>query len=151
MSPRKKTAATLGLGIFIGVLIGGVSVFLIMGRQMRWLMAFQAQVAMGEAAMDARQIAAGQSDAVLERKNAAIPYMVLTFEKEHAGYLPQDQRVGALWAVQRHYADNPSLNPPPEVKAILDALPPRPPTSCELNRAAASNPDHRQEDRPGAR
>lgn len=128
MSGKAKTVAALVLGS----LIGGVLSFFVMGYQTRKIMAIYAEAALFGAAIDARQLAAGQSHAVLQRKNDAMPNLALRFEREHARYLPQNQRVAALWEVQRCYSENPSPGLPSEVKAILDGLPARPPTRCEL-------------------
>ena len=146
MSPKVKTTAILVLGM----LIGGVLAVLIMGYQTRRIMATYAEAALAEMADDVRQISGGNTNAVLQRKNDAIPDMVLTFEKFHAGYVPPDERVFALWAVQRYYDSNPSLSLPSEVKAILDALPPRPPTSCELKQIHATQPGQHETDPAGA-
>ena len=138
MSHRGKTAAVL----LLGVLIGGVAAFLFMGYQTRRVMAIYAEAALLEAATDARQLTAGRSHAVLDRKNAALGNMVLGFEAEHARYLRQDRKVATLWVVQRYYDECPSSSPSPEVKAILDDLPPRPPTSCTLkNRKPKPEPE----------
>jgi len=128
MFRRGKTAAILVLG----VLIGGVATFVFMGYQTRRVMAIYAEAALLEAATDARLLAGGKSQAVLDRKDAAMGNMVLGFAAQHARYLRQDRKVAALWVVQRYYDECPSSGPSPEAKAILDALPPRPPTSCQF-------------------
>ena len=126
--------------LVVGMLLGGVGVFILMGLATRRVMAIYANAALIETATDVRQLRAGQLNKVLERKEAALPGMVMCFEHEHARYMPQEQRLGVLWAVQACYSENPSLNPPPEVKAILDGLPPRPPRCCP-NPRAATQPD----------
>jgi hypothetical protein len=116
-----------------GMLIGSAATFIFMGHQVRWLMAFFAEGRLVEVAQDARLIRTGRSDAVLKQKDEAIPLLALTFEREHAKYVTPEARLGVMWAIQRYYSDNPSIITTPELKAVLDALPPRPLTCCELD------------------
>lgn len=125
---RKWKIAVVVLSVLLAVSVAGL---VLMARQTRWIMAFLAEGQLGEMAMNARQIRIGQSEAVLKRLDEAIPLMALQFEREHSKYVSPDERIGVLWAVQRYYKDSPAMQPPPELKAILDALPPRPLTSCE--------------------
>ena len=113
---------------------------MIVGQQVRKIMALDATAALMEMAIDARQLSANKADAMLQRKIAALPDLVVIFDQHHARHLPEDQRIAALWGVQRFYEENPSVKLPARAKAILDALPPRPPTSCELEAASATRP-----------
>lgn len=142
MSSKTK----IGISVTVGALLGVGGMWLFTGVQMRRMLSQWTSAALCETAADIWQIRSGQVDTVLERKEDALSRMIVNFQKWHAGFLSEDQRVATLWAAQRCYSDNPSLKMPPEVKAILDALPPRPPTSCDIQRAqarAASRPASR--------
>jgi hypothetical protein len=127
-----KTRIKLVVSFTVGLLVGLAIMFVLMGVNARKLMAYYASAQLGEMAMNARQLRAGQMEDVLKRYDLSLPTMTVLFENEHGKFLNDQQKTGALWAVQRYYSDNPSLIVPDNAKAILDSLPPRPPTACEL-------------------
>ena len=67
-----------------------------------------------------------------ERYDKAIPHLILNFDKFYSKGLSEEQINTPLWGFQRYYSDNPSIEIPSEIKPILDALTPRPLTSCEV-------------------
>jgi len=133
-----KRLLKIGLILLIGIIIGAGTTVFVMGRQVRWLIAFFHETRMVEIANDARLIRAGRAAELLAMKDAAVPQLVVQLEREHARYLTNEERIRCLWAVQRYYKDNPHLTVPAEVEAILEKLPPRPPTSCEIKAAEAA-------------
>ncbi len=121
------------LAIFIiGTLTGFISCFLFLGLKEYSIMGHWASMRLIEVAIDVRELRAGRADGVLERYDKAIPYLILNFDKFYSMGLPEEQINRTLWGFQRYYSDNPSLEIPSEIKPILDALPPRPLTSCEI-------------------
>jgi hypothetical protein len=48
------------------------------------------------------------------------------------------KRLGTLWYVQRYY-ERFDINVPAEIQPILNNLPPRPSTSCEINKLRDAN------------
>ncbi|HAU36849.1 MAG TPA: hypothetical protein DCX07_03940 [Phycisphaerales bacterium] len=137
-----KNKIKLTLALLIGAVLGGVGMFLYGGVATKKIMALYAQAVLTETAVDARQLRKDRADEVLKRKEVALPEMIRTFEKYHRCDLPAEQGNGALWAVQRYYAENPGISAPSDIKVILDALPPRPLTQCEKEAACTtqSNP-----------
>ncbi len=82
-----------------------------------------------EMSINARQIEKGRSDEVLSRYKLSIPSAVVVV---HDHFMSDPGSTNALWAAQRFYADSPSNSAPAEAKRILDSLPPRPQTSCDV-------------------
>ena len=121
------------LTIFImGTLAGFVSCFLLLGFKEYSVMSHWASMRLTEMAIDVRELRAGRADGVLERYDRAIPSLILNFDKFYSKTLSEEQINRTLWGFQRYYSDNPSLEIPAEIKPILDALPSRPLTSCEI-------------------
>ena len=121
------------LAIFItGTLAGFVSCFLLLGLKEYSVMSHWASMRLTEVAIYVRELRAGRVDGVLERYDRAIPSLILNFDKFYSKTLSEEQINIPLWGFQRYYSDNPALEIPSEIKPILDALPPRPLTSCEV-------------------
>jgi hypothetical protein len=121
------------LALFItGTLAGFVSCFLLLGLKEYSVMSHWASIRLTEVAIDVRELRAGRVDGVLERYDRAIPSLILNFDKFYSKGLPEEQINSTLWGFERYYSDNPSLEVPADIKPILDALPPRPLTSCEV-------------------
>ena len=129
------------LALFItGTLAGFASCFLLLGLKEYSIMSHWASMRLTEVAIDVRELRAGRVDGVLERYDRAIPSLILNFDKFYSKTLSEEQINSTLWGFQRYYSDNPSLEVPAEIKPILDALPPRPLTSCEI-KALDDKPD----------
>lgn len=116
----------------VGTFIGFVSCFLLLGSKGYSALSHFTSLRLMEMAVDVRELRAGQADRILERYDEAIPQLILQFDKFYTKGLPQEQINSTLWAFQRYYSDNSSLEIPAEIKPILEALPPRPLTSCEI-------------------
>ena|GEM_PF-3134063 len=107
--------------------------------------------ALGEIASDVHQLQQGHSDLVLERKRRALPVLVQQLESQRK-FLSETEWNSTLWAVSRCYEDQES-GPPATIKHLLDALPPRPLTSCEIRRRASEENKTEEDDSttgPGA-
>lgn len=123
MRKKIRIAGVFAVGLLVGLLIGWVTMFVFMGINTKKVMAIYADSALLEMAVNARQIRAGQADALLDRLDRATPLMVVQFDKVDRKF---SKSSGALWQVQRYYSENPSLSVPDQVKRILDSLPPDP-------------------------
>ena len=93
-----------------------------------------AATALNEIAVDARQIHSGKAEETLQRKMDAIPGLVQQLDFVHRRYLPESELNGALWSVSRFYEDV-KTGVPASIQPIMESLPPRPKTSCELNQS----------------
>lgn len=117
---KKKMAV---LGVFgAGLFVGGLVMFVLMGVRASSIVQSYDHNALLELAVNARQIRAGQYDAVLQRYDNAIPRFTIQFHKQYKGLSSSPE---ILREVKRYYSDNPSLSVPDEVRDILDSLPPR--------------------------
>ena len=123
-----KTLSFVVVGCIIGFILGSINSYR--------AIAFFANTALLEIAIDAHQLQNGYSDSVLERKMRAIPILVQQHESSYRNFLSEKQWNGTLWIVSRCY-ENQESGPPASIKHILDALPPRPLTSCEIKRRAS--------------
>jgi len=128
-----KAKLKIGL-VFVGALfLGAIAMAIFMGINTQRVMAIYADAQLQEMAINAHLIRAGKTAGLLERYDVAIPHNTVQFAACHRRYA---QGNAALWAVERYYESNPSVPVPAEIVPILDALPPGPPTSCELKQRA---------------
>ena len=123
-----KILSFVVVGCIIGFVLGSLNSYR--------AISFFASVALIEMAADVGQLQQGHSDSVLERKRRALSVLVQQLESSHRKFLTETQWNSALWAVSRCYEGQES-GPPASIKHILDALPPRPLTSCEIKRRAS--------------
>jgi len=125
-----KILSFVVIGCIIGFVLGSLNSYR--------AISFLASMALTETAIDVRQLQQGHSNSVLERKKRALPVIVQQLESCHRKFISEAQWNNTLWAVSRCYEDQKS-GPPTSIKHLLDALPPRPLTSCELKRIKDSN------------
>ena len=115
------------LGSIIGFILGTLNSYK--------AICFFADLALFNMAVDVYDLQQGQCETVLERKKNGLPRLVQQYESDRK-FIPEEQWNGTLWAVARCYEDQEG-GPPASIKHILDALPPRPLTSCDIKRNAA--------------
>ncbi len=85
-------------------------------------------IGMMDQANVALHIRAGKQIELLANIEAALPSYVLAVDggfREHTG------STNALWMVKAYYERN-QISIPTEIRGILDSLPPKPPTSCQI-------------------
>ena len=124
-----KTLSFVIVGCIIGFILGSLNSF----RAISHI----SSIVLTEIAIDVQQLQQGRSDSVLERKRRALPVLVQQLESVHRKFLSETQWNGTLWAVSRCY-ENQESGPPASIKHLLDALPPRPLTSCEIKREVSA-------------
>jgi hypothetical protein len=123
-----KALAFVVIGSIIGFVLGSLNSFR--------AISFFASSALTEMAIDVHQLQQGQSDSVLDRKRQALPVLVQQLESIHRKFLSEAQWNSTLWAVSRCY-ESAESGPPASIKHLLDALPPRPVSSCEIKKRAS--------------
>jgi len=90
-------------------------------------------------AVDAQQLSQGKAEEVLKRKVMSIPSITQSYYGHYYKYMPKDNsRYAGLWQVQKYYQISGNTIPT-QIKPILESLPERPLTSCELKRIKDSN------------
>jgi hypothetical protein len=92
-----------------------------------------------EIASDARLLSQGKAEVVLKEKVMAIPSLTQVYYNHYYKFMPHDDsRYASLWQVKRYYEIS-GQDIPVEIKSILESLPERPLTSCELKRSRDGN------------
>ena len=127
--------------ILVAVFIaGGTTGAILMSIQFhRVLVSPFYSTALAEMAIDAMQLSQGKAEHVLKRKVMAIPPVTQSYYSHYYKFMPKDNsRYASLWQVQRYYEVS-GDNIPANIKPILDSLPERQMTSCELRRIKDSN------------
>ena len=120
-----KILSFVVVGCIIGFVLGSLNSYR--------AISFFSSTALAEIALDVHQLQQGRSNSVLERKRRALPVIVQQLESCHRKFLSEAQWNSTLWAVSRCY-ENQESGPPASIKHLLDALPPRPLTSCQIRR-----------------
>jgi len=75
----------------------------------------------------------GRMDKLLELKEMALPGLVEQLDRIYRKHLSPGTFNRTMWVVARLYQDGKEI-PPPAIAKVLNDLPPRPPTECEVNR-----------------
>ena len=77
-----------------------------------------------------QQLKAGKAETLEKDLEARIPELAIGVPK----LVENPQRLNQiLWAVQRFYVEN-QVPVPEQLRPLLESLPPRPPTSCDIKR-----------------
>lgn len=76
----------------------------------------------------ALHIRAGKQMELLINIDAALPTYVLAVDQQFKGH---PGFTNALWMVKAYYERN-GITFPSEIKSIMDSLPPKPPTACQI-------------------
>ena len=123
-----KILSFVVVGCIIGFVLGSLNSYR--------AISFFSSTALTGMAIDVHQLQQGRSNSVLERKRRALPALVQQLESCDRKFLSEAQWNSTLWAVSRCY-ENQESGPPASIKHLLDALPPRPLTSCDIRRRAS--------------
>ena len=129
---KVKSTTMIVIGFVVGLLVGAVATFVFMGINTRKVMAIYADAQLQEMAVNAHLLRSGKSETLLRHYDDAIPAQVIQLADYHRRFLSHPN--ATLWTVQMYYESNPSVAIPARIQAILDSLPPRPPSSSELGR-----------------
>lgn len=117
---------SLVLSFLAGVVAGGLLVAFLVGAHYNrmlddhYVMGVQEQVYVAHA-LDSRESRARLLDTI----ESDLPSYVEVLQ----GWSDREKALSGLWSIQDYY-EHSTLEPPPEVAPILDALPPAPPSAC---------------------
>lgn len=135
-----KKGILKGVGIFVfGFLAGGI----LLGGAALWnfsrfhVMQYHLQIQ--EMTNTAFMIRAGRTDELLKNIDSAIPVFVAQ-ANEYEGAWDSEERLQCLWFIQKYY-DRFDINVPAQIQPILNGLPPRPLTSCDIKKSKAEESD----------
>ena len=128
------------LSVLAGFVLGVVAMWFVVKQTTVKVFENQYLVGVMDQANVALHIRAGKQMELLTNIEAALPSYVLAVDDGFRGHAGS---TNALWMVRAYYERN-EIVIPPEIKGILDSLPPKPPTSCQirlraLDKAATTN------------
>jgi hypothetical protein len=138
-----KTGLKMTIFFLAGCLIGAVVGSGFIAWQYYKVFKWQYSTQVLDQANVAREIYAGKSKELADRIVQSLPQYVIAVNKM---YGRDKKKLPILWLVKRVYKEN-SISIPDEISAILDSLPPKPPSSCELRRtksAESNEPNTKQ-------
>jgi hypothetical protein len=116
------------LSILVGFVLGVLAMWFVVKQTTVKVFANQYLIGVMDQANVAQHIRAGKQMELLTNIEAALPSYVLAVDdgfKGHAG------STNALWMIKAYYERN-EIAIPLEIKGVLDSLPPKPPTSCQI-------------------
>lgn len=136
----RKIKLTIMFIVFVVVFIaGGLTGVVLTSISFSRLVASFYNDALLEIAIDARQLSQDKAEEVLKRKVMAMPSLTQAYYNHFYKFMPHDNsRYASLWQVKRYYETS-GDDIPAEIKPILESLPERPLTSCELKRIRDGN------------
>ncbi len=116
------------LSVLAGFLLGIAAMWFVVKQTTVKVFANQYLVGVMDQAYVALNIRAGKQMKLLTNIEAALPSYALAVDDGFRGHA---NSTNALWMIKAYYERN-EIAIPPEIKGILDALPPEPPTSCQI-------------------
>src|SRR5258708_4035501 len=116
------------LSVLAGFVLGVVAMWILVKQTTVKVFANQYLVSVMDQANVALHIRAGKQMTLLTNIEAALPSYVLAVDEGFRGYAGS---TNALWMVKAYYERN-KIEIPSEIRSIMDSLPPKPPTSCQI-------------------
>jgi hypothetical protein len=116
------------LSVLAGFVLGVAAMWFVVKQTTVKVFANQYLVSVMDQANVALYIPAGKQMELVTNIEAALPGYVLAVDE---GFRGNAGSTNALWMIRAYYERN-QIVIPPEVKSILDSLPPKPPTSCQI-------------------
>lgn len=118
----------LFLSVLAGFVSGVVAMWFVVKQTTIKVFETQYLMSVMDQANVALHIRAGKQMTLLTNIEAALPSYVLAVDQEFRGHAGS---TNALWMVKAYYERN-AIAIPPEIKGIMDSLPSKPPTSCQI-------------------
>jgi hypothetical protein len=128
---RLKTIGIFALGFLTGTVLIGI--LLVWNYTVMFRNLYQIQIL--DCVNTASMVRSGRGDILLKHLEDNIPQNVFFANSVLKG----QARLDSLWCIQRYYEQY-NLNVPVEIRPILNKLPPRPLTTCELYYSQKKNP-----------
>ena len=116
------------LSVLAGFVLGVLAMWFVVKQTTVKVFANQYLVGVMDQANVALHIRAGKQMELLTNIEAALPSYVLTVDE---GFRGHPGSTNALWMVKAYYERN-KIVIPPEIKGIMDSLPAKPPTACQI-------------------
>jgi hypothetical protein len=128
----------LSIAALAGLIVGLVAMWFLVARTTGRVFGNQYLVGVMDQANVALHIRAGRQMQLLTNIEASLPSYVLAVDQEFRGY---PGSTNALWMVKAYYERN-QITIPSEIRGILDSLPPKPPTACQIRLRALDGQSH---------
>lgn len=138
-----KRSLGLVLLFLSGIAIGGMVIGVAVSRSYQKLYADQYVIGIRDQANVALSIRAGRQKVLADRIEASLPSYVIAIHDNFGG---NENATDSLWMIKAYYERN-NRPVPAEISPILTALPPQPPTSCQLRLKAL---DQKAQAKPGS-
>jgi hypothetical protein len=116
------------LSVVAGFVLGVASTWFVVKQTTVKVFANQYLMSVMDQANVALHIRAGKQMELVTNIETALPGYVLVVD---GGFRGQAGSTDALWMVKAYYERN-QIVIPSEIKGILDSLPPKPPTACQI-------------------
>lgn len=123
------------LSVLAGFVLGVAAMWFVVQQTAMKVFANQYLVGVMDQANVALHIRAGKQMTLLPKIEASLPSYVLAVDEGFRGHAGSME---ALWMVKAYYERN-KIAIPAEIKGILDSLPPKPPTCCQIRLRALEN------------
>src|SRR6266404_7497315 len=114
--------------VLIGFVVGATAVWVLVKQTTGKAFSNLYLVGVMDQANVALHIRAGKQMELLTNIEAALPSYVLAVDEGFRGHAGS---TNALWMVKAYYERN-KIVIPPEISGIMDSLPPKPPTACQI-------------------
>lgn len=129
---KLKIIGTFALGFLTGaILLGGLIVW---NSSVMFRFMYHAQLLSSIHTIS--MIRSGRENELVKFMEANIPQWVTSVDSILRG----DARLDSLWSIQR-YCEKYKVDVPAEIQTILNKLPPRPLTPCELKKSPQKEPE----------
>ena len=122
------TKIKITFAVLAGLVVGVVAMWFLVARTTGRVFANQYLVGVMDQANVALHIRAGKQMDLLTNIEASLPEYVLAVDQE---FKDHSNSMNALWMVKAYYERN-QIAIPAEIRSILDSLPPKPPTACQI-------------------
>ena len=130
----------------VGVIVGVAAMWVLLARTTGQVFANQYLSSVMDQANVALHIRAGKQIELATAIETRLPEYVLEVDKDFRGHAGS---TNALWMVRAYYERN-NIAIPSKIKGILDSLPPKPPTACQIRLRALDRASHTNETESGA-
>ncbi len=131
---------------FAGLVVGAAASWMLVSHITGKVFTNQYLTAVMDQANVVLHIRAGKQIELATAIETRLPEYVLEVDKDFRG---QAGSTNALWMVKAYYERN-KIAVPSEIKGILDSLPPKPPTACQIRLRALDGPSHTSATNAGA-
>ena len=125
-----KTWVISAACIVVGSILGASGTYLLLTRHYGQLLGSRHAIMALDQMNVLSHLKSGKTEALQQTMEERIPQWAAGIRS----VIQNPQRANeVLWEVQRYYEEY-AVEVPEALRPVLDALPPRPPTSCEINR-----------------